>query len=70
LLTANFLCVSAGVKFAAGHPKKTTNSGSRRSSIINLEISERIVSAEQQYLCSTYFVKIDPMISRVEFKNK
>jgi hypothetical protein len=38
--------VSAGVKFAAGHPKKKKNSGSRRSSIINLEISERIVGRE------------------------
>jgi hypothetical protein len=40
--------VSAGVKFAAGHPKKTTNSGSRRSSIINLEISERIENKTEQ----------------------
>jgi hypothetical protein len=41
----NFLWVLAGVKFAAGHPKKTTNSGSRRSSIINHEISERILAS-------------------------
>jgi hypothetical protein len=41
--------VSAGVKFAAGHPKKTTNSGSRRSSIINLEISERIMLAGKNW---------------------
>jgi hypothetical protein len=32
---ANFLWESAGVKFAAGYPKNKTNSGSRRSSIIN-----------------------------------
>jgi hypothetical protein len=52
--------VSAGVKFAAGHPKKTTNSGSRRSSIINIEISERAQGdiVGREYINSRNFVEL------------